>query len=318
MADGSEPDRPATLGRFELGRQLGVGGMGVVVEARDPRLHRMVALKRMRPDVTRSAVARARFLREAQVLARLHHPNVVTVFEVGEADDEIFIAMEVVAGDTLRDWMRTPHDWREVVDVFQAIGRGLAAAHALGLVHRDVKPANILIDRDGTPKIADFGVARAFHGDDDAAGPISATSSLAHTLTSTGGVMGTPAYMAPEQGRGGQVDGRADQYAFCVSLHEALTGARPGDAAAVDEARCFLVEGRPGDALARLASAQPLAAGGDPEVVAAIRFYLARAHVDRGDDRARNLTEARAARKVLGPAETDELRDMDRWLAAHR
>jgi serine/threonine protein kinase len=221
---------PATIAHFELGRQLGRGGMGVVYEARDVLLERPVALKLMSGQRARTASAQARVLREGQALARLKHPNVVTVYEIGIADGQAFIAMELLGGATLRDWLDQPRDWRAIVDVFLAAGRGLAATHALGLVHRDVKPANILLDRDGTPKLGDFGVV-AIAGAGATTG--SAIAARARTLTTTGSVMGTPAYMAPEQLEGRPADPRADQYAFCVSLVEGLTGAVPGDRAAV-------------------------------------------------------------------------------------
>jgi tetratricopeptide (TPR) repeat protein/tRNA A-37 threonylcarbamoyl transferase component Bud32 len=205
--------------------------MGVVFEARDTILDRTVALKLVRPDARlRGDKARARLLREGQALARLKHPNVVTVFEVGAAEDEIFIAMELVEGASLRDWMQAPHDWREIVDLFVAVGRGLAAAHALGLVHRDVKPSNVFLDGAGTPKVGDFGlVASAGALDEDVGDPAVTSSPLERTLTSTGSVMGTPAYMAPEQVHGERADARADQFAYCVSLYEALTGRLPGE-----------------------------------------------------------------------------------------
>jgi tetratricopeptide (TPR) repeat protein len=217
-------DGSATLGHFEIGRRIGGGGMGVVFEARDTVLGRTVAVKLVRPGSS-DEKARARLLREAQTLARLKHPNVVTVFEVGTAGEEIFIAMELVEGGTLREWMREPRDWREVVDLFLAVGRGLAAAHALGFVHRDVKPSNIFLDRDGTPKIGDFGLVSSPsvpEGDRDQSG----RSVLEIRVTTS--MFGTPAYMSPEQLQGGRADARADQFAYCVSLHEALTGKLPG------------------------------------------------------------------------------------------
>jgi tetratricopeptide (TPR) repeat protein len=217
----------ATLGHFEIGRRLGGGGMGVVFEARDTVLDRTVAIKLVRAGAS-GEKARARLLREAQALARLKHPNVVTVFEVGTAGEEIFIAMELVAGATLREWMREAHGWREVVDLFLAIGRGLAAAHALGLVHRDVKPSNIFLDRDGTPKIGDFGLVSSAGATEDEHDESGRNSALESNITTTGNVLGTPAYMSPEQVQGRRADARGDQFAFCVSLHEALTGKLPG------------------------------------------------------------------------------------------
>ncbi len=225
-------ERP-TLGHFELGPVLGSGGMGVVFSARDTVLDRQVAVKLLRPDAGAGGErARRRLLREAQVLARLKHPNIVTVFEVGSIGVDIFLAMELLEGETLREWIRVARDWRVVVDVFLAIGRGLAAAHASGLVHRDVKPSNIFLDRDGTPKIGDFGLV-SWHGQlsDEDSQESGRSPAFDETLTTDSGVVGTPAYMAPEQVRGGRADARADQYAYCVSLVQALSGHLPGDPA---------------------------------------------------------------------------------------
>jgi serine/threonine protein kinase len=223
---GGDPDRPVTLGRFQLGAHLGSGGMGSVFEARDTSLGRTVAIKLLRPGAS-GEKGRARLLREAQALARLKHPNIVTVFEVGVAGEEVFVAMELVAGGTLREWMVSPHGWREVTDLFLALGRGLATAHALGLVHRDVKPSNIFLDLDGTPKLGDFGLVSPV-------GASEAVDSGEHRpvpqgdLTASGQVMGTPAYMSPEQLQGQPADARADQFAYCAAFHEALTGSLPG------------------------------------------------------------------------------------------
>ncbi len=219
---------PPALPQFEIGARLGGGGMGVVFEACHVVLQRRVALKFTHPETARSDKAHRRLLREAKALARLNHPNIVTLFEVGTVGDEMFIAMELVGGGTLRDWMKTPHDWREIIDMFFAFGCGLAAAHELGLVHRDINPSNVFLDHDGTPKIGDFGLVRV-DGDDDLEPDLACAilSRVDVTMTTTGRVLGTPAYMAPEQLRAGRVDARADQYAYCASLHEALTGQLP-------------------------------------------------------------------------------------------
>jgi serine/threonine protein kinase len=222
---------PSTIAHFELGQQLGRGGMGVVYEARDVLLDRPVALKLLHGGRRHAASAQARVLREGQALARLKHPNVVTVYEIGVAGEQAFIAMELLTGATVHHWLKEPRDWQAIVDVFLAAGRGLAATHALGLVHRDVKPANILLDRDGTPKLGDFGVVAIAGATPDAGTTM--IGGVARTLTTTGVVMGTPAYMAPEQLEGRRADPRADQYSFCASLVEALTGAVPGDRGAV-------------------------------------------------------------------------------------
>ena len=217
------------LGRFEIERVLGMGGMGVVFVARDPVLDRRVAVKlvRLAGDAPETLVARARLLREAQAMARVTHPNVVTVYEAGLIDRGVYIAMELVEGMTLREWTRRARPWREVVDVFLAAGRGLAAAHASGLVHRDFKPANVFVDDSGRVKVGDFGLVGSGEPADAAQGP---RPDSAIQDATAGMVGGTPAYMAPEQHAGARVDARADQYAYCVSLHEALTGRRPTEA----------------------------------------------------------------------------------------
>jgi hypothetical protein len=195
--------------------------MGLVLKCVDADLGRPVALKLVREGASHPAY-RARLLREAQAMARLEHPNVVKVYEVGSDRDRLFIAMELVDGVTLSSWLRDKHSWRDVVDMFVQVGEGLAAVHDSGLVHRDFKPDNVLVDRSGRARVADFGIARI-------------ADASAQTLTNTGALMGTPGYMAPEQQFGADVDARADQYSYCVALREAL-GGRP-----LDDARWTMV-----------------------------------------------------------------------------
>ncbi len=202
----------ARVGRYVILDWLGEGGGGVVYGAYDPDLDRRVALKLLKVAEGSSEEASA-LLREARALARLSHPNVVRVHDAGTFDDQVFLAMELVVGKNLRAWLR---DVRPATsDVMRAMvraGRGLAAAHAAGLVHRDFKPENVLLGDDGRARVADFGLARL--------------ESAAHE----GGrvVAGTPAYMAPEQKAGGAVDARTDQYAFCLTLEEALAATSRG------------------------------------------------------------------------------------------
>jgi serine/threonine protein kinase len=242
-------EAPPSLGRFAIGRSLGAGGMGVVFEARDTVLDRAVALKLVRPGTSPDPAQG--LLREAVALAQLVHPNVVTVFDVGPIGDDVFIAMELVDGDTLRAWMTGAHPWRAIVDMFMAAGRGLAAVHALGRVHRDFKPSNVLIDRAGTPKVGDFGLV-CVDGED------------AH-----GVVMGTPGYMAPEQARGGRIDARADQYAFAVALLEALGDAGPA------RLRPILARARADDPAARFPSMNALLAALARARRGPLRWWLA-------------------------------------------
>ncbi|MEJ7598886.1 MAG: serine/threonine-protein kinase [Kofleriaceae bacterium] len=207
------------LGRFTLVRRLGEGAMGEVFAAHDPELDREVALKLLR-------ISSERLRREARAMARLNHPNVVTVYELGTDGRRAFCAMELVDGQTLRGWLVTPRTWREVLEVAVAVGRGLAAAHAAGLVHRDVKPENVLIGRDGRTLVTDFGLAKL--AQDEPSRAITASGhETVNAMTATGAIVGTPAYMAPEQLAGKAVDERSDQFSYCVTIYEALFGARP-------------------------------------------------------------------------------------------
>lgn len=222
--------QPSMIGRFVVIGELGQGAMGQVLRAYDPKLLREVAIKLVR---VRNPVASARMLREAQALAQLSHPNVVSIYDVGEQQGTVFIAMEYVPGRSLREWLEDERpDWRETVELAQAAGHGLAAAHRAGLVHRDVKPDNILVADDGRVRVVDFGLARAdpnatesFDDGDAAAGWSDPSGSS--SLTQAGTTVGTLAYMAPEQHMGAVADARSDQYSLCVTLFEMLYGRRP-------------------------------------------------------------------------------------------
>ena len=207
------------LGRFKLGAVIGSGAMGTVFTATDPDLGRTVAVK-----VLHDEHARPRLLREAKAMARLSHPNVVPVHEIGTGEP-VFIVMELVGGGTVRQWLAEPRSLAEITAVFEQAGRGLAAAHAAGLVHRDFKPENILRGDDGRVRVVDFGlVANRGEREEPA---VSDGSPLDLALTHTGLVLGTPAYMAPEQHRGEVADARSDQFGFAVAFYEALYGERP-------------------------------------------------------------------------------------------
>jgi tetratricopeptide (TPR) repeat protein/predicted Ser/Thr protein kinase len=208
--------------RYEIEKQLGSGGMGTVYLARDKSLGREVALK-----VHRAGSGHDRLHREAIAMAKLAHPNVVTVFEVTSIDDRLSVAMEYVRGTTLRGWLKADErHWRDTVAMLLGAGAGLAAAHDAGLVHRDFKPENVLVGTDGRPRVGDFGLARV--GAELVAPPKDDVMlSLTTPMTVTGTVLGTPAYMSPEQLGGEIVDARADQFAFCVVAWECLYGKRP-------------------------------------------------------------------------------------------
>jgi len=258
--DAREPtplDAP-TLGRYRLERKLGEGGMGVVHAAFDPDLERRVALKVLRvDDRSGSSEARQRLLREARAMARLTHPNVVVVHEVGNAHGRDYVAMELIDGDSVSDWLRgAKRDPDEILSAFLAAGRGLAAAHAANLVHRDFKPHNILRGHDGRVVVTDFGLARgldtlpaikpdAFETTIQAHAAANAanTPSSLSGLTLTGSVLGTPAYMAPEQWNAQAIGPAADQFAFCVALWEALVGERPYRGDTVEQLKAAVERG---------------------------------------------------------------------------
>jgi tRNA A-37 threonylcarbamoyl transferase component Bud32 len=246
---GDEPlddadDAPRQLGRFHVLEQLGQGGMGRVFLAEDPDLGRRVAIKLLHERVELESRGRARLEREARALAALSHPNVVHVYEIGAHEGHVFVAMERVPGQSLKVWLsERPRSWREIVEMFCAAGDGLAAAHKAGIVHRDFKPDNVLVDPEGRPRVVDFGLATPSAADDTSGDAEQAEVQL-DGLTATGTVMGTPAYMSPEQHTGGPPDARSDQFSFCVALFEALFGVRPFRGATLDLLRHAVVRGR--------------------------------------------------------------------------
>jgi len=248
------------IGRFHVLRLLGEGGMGMVFAGYDEELGRKVAIKLLRKVASEDSIGRARLLREAQTLARLSHPNVVTVYEVGEFGRQVYIAMEFVLGETLQSYMQSRRrSWRELIAVFVEAGRGLAVAHAAGILHRDFKPANVLLGEDGRVRVVDFGLALTQEpagATTDAlathvrlAGPDVAAAAHSHSritegLTVAGSIMGTPAYMAPERFTFDRtIDPRSDQFGFCVALFEGLYGARPFPGRAFEDVRDAIVRG---------------------------------------------------------------------------
>lgn len=230
----SPPPSASRFGRYVIIDTVGMGGMGVVYRAYDPKLDRKVAVKLLLPG---RASRQERLVREAKAMARMSHPNVVPIHDVGEIDGHIFIAMDFVDGQTLTDWLRScDRSPLEIMSIFRGAAAGLSAAHEVGVVHRDFKPDNVLVDGKGRPQVTDFGVAAdvptATTEDQRAKPPLSGESSK---LTREGAIVGTPAYMAPEQFEGTTADERSDQFSFCIALWEALwkqrpfAGATPGD-----------------------------------------------------------------------------------------
>ena len=255
--------RGASVGRYVVLETLGTGGMGIVYAAFDPELDRKIALKLLRPGTRRDPeLARARLLREAQTLAKLSHPSVITVHDVGTYEDQVFVAMEFVDGCDMGQWLREqPRGHEELLPLLRMAGEGLAAAHAAGLVHRDFKPENVLVGRDGRVRVVDFGLARTADDEDAAASgaeeqtqaepepeldsvDVSATHRPSQRLTEAGAVMGTPRYMAPEQHRGTRADARSDQFSFCVALYEALYREHPFAGETVPQIAYSVLSGR--------------------------------------------------------------------------
>jgi eukaryotic-like serine/threonine-protein kinase len=267
-------------GRYELVRPLGHGAMATVDLARDVELDRPVALKRLAENLARDDDLRRRFVREARLAARLAHPNVVRVFDVGEDDGRPFIAMEYVEGENLAELVarRGPLAPSEAASLGVQICAALAAAHAAGLVHRDVKPQNLLLSRDGVLKLGDFGIAVGHEGT---------------RLTLEGTVLGTAGYLAPEQARGERVTAAADIYAVGAVLYELLTGEPPRGISTL--AQLGATDGfDPPDVAARVPSAPP-------GLVAAMRECLSA----RPEDRPRSAAAlARRLAPIAAEAQT--------------
>ncbi|MCP3135955.1 serine/threonine-protein kinase [Pyxidicoccus xibeiensis] len=272
-------ERGATLSRYVVLERIGAGAMGVVYAAYDPELDRQVALKVLHPEGRQVEELRLRLVLEAQALARLSDTHVVGVHDVGRHGDAVFLAMELVDGTTLAEWLKQPRSWQEVLRVFREAGQGLAAAHAAGLVHRDFKPTNVLVGRDGRARVTDFGMARPLNR----AGPTASrsarepgptpTSPLSSPLTRTGMLLGTPAYMAPELVEGRRADALSDQFSFCVALHEALYRVRPFAGDSLEAVTRAALEGR----------VRP--AGRDTKVPAWVRRAVVRGLQPRPEDR---------------------------------
>jgi len=223
--------------------------MGAVFAAYDEQLDRKVALKLLHPTGVEQRAQRQRVLREAQALARVAHPNIVHVYDVGEVNGQIFIAMEYIAGMTLAAWQRERRSSRDVLRVYRQAGAGLLAVHQTGLVHRDFKPDNVLLDRKEHARVVDFGLARLLNSEIgiSVAGKREGSASmpaLRTPVTADDVIAGTPGYMAPEQYSGGVVDSRSDQFSFCVAVYEALYGCMPFAGDTVAEISANVLAGR--------------------------------------------------------------------------
>jgi eukaryotic-like serine/threonine-protein kinase len=257
-----------TVGRYVILQEVGAGAMGVVFAAFDPELNRKVALKILHPSrragAKAAAGARARLLREAQAIARVSHPHVISVYDVGTVNDAVFVAMEFIEGTTLTQWLEQSRTIDEIVAVFVQAGRGLAAAHRAGLIHRDFKPDNVLVKLETSAeetlrpqvRVSDFGLARTdpslardSESDDllEIAAPRSSMSEsdiLTSPLTQVGAVVGTPRYMAPEQHFGNDSDPRSDQFGYCVALYIALYKQDPFSAPSLERLALAKQQGR--------------------------------------------------------------------------
>jgi predicted Zn-dependent peptidase len=264
------------IGRYKVIKKLGAGGMGAVFEAEDPELDRKVAIKLLHGT---SDTASARLVREAKALAKLRHPNVVTIYEVGRDSGDAFVAMELVAGTTLREWLHGEHSFAARLDAMIQAGQGLAAAHAEGLIHRDFKPENAMVGADGRVQVLDFGLAKsATTPSMDPEEPAPRPSQEAvDFITRTGTLLGTPAYMAPEQFAAADTDARTDQFAYCVALFEVLHGFRPF----AGHSHAMLCEAV---STGRIVEGRPLSPQVPPHVQAAILRGLSVKPADRFPD----------------------------------
>ncbi len=250
---------PGTLiGAYRIEAPLGEGGMGTVYRALDTKLNRPVAIKVLSDELA-DVAARRRFQREAQMASSLNHPHILTVYDVGEFEGRQYLVTEFIDGGTLKDWCGEKRTWRQIVDLLTGVADGLAAAHAAAILHRDVKPANILVAKNGYAKLADFGLAKLDAGD----APADTTRTLTEGHTRPGVVVGTIAYMSPEQASGRKLDARSDVFSFGVVLYELLAGKRPFSGATELELLKTVIHGAP----------EPLAA----EIPLALRMVVEKA-----------------------------------------
>src|SRR5262245_12976047 len=259
------------VGRYIIEGAIARGGTGAVFRAHDPELGRSIAIKLIHPDIAAASERfEQRLLRESKAMAKVAHPNVITVYDIGRFDGQVFIAMELALGGTLRTWLSAERrDHREVITRFVLAGRGLRAAHEMGLVHRDFKPDNVLVTADGDVRVADFGLVGNIDGPADHGGHAASSDLL---LTQVGARVGTPRYMAPEQHEGARTGAAADQFAFGVAFYEALYGEHPFGGSTWSELALAVTGG------------QLRPAPADTDVPAALRKIVVRAlRVDPGE-----------------------------------
>ena len=221
-----ELDPPTTLAHYRIVSKLGVGGMGEVYLAEDTRLDRKVAIKFLTEEFSRDSNRLRRFIQEAKATSALNHPNILTVYEIGQVDEKNYIATELIDGQTLRQELKKePIPLNRILEIGAQVCEALAAAHAAGIIHRDIKPENIMIRKDGYAKVLDFGLAKLAQPERSAAGPEDATRFQVNT--DPGMVMGTVLYMSPEQARGNATDARTDIWSLGVVLYEMLARRLP-------------------------------------------------------------------------------------------
>jgi serine/threonine protein kinase/WD40 repeat protein len=287
MNEGSIPSG-ARFGVYRIDGIIGEGGMGVVYRAFDTKLNRPAAIKVLSDEIA-DAAARRRFQREAQTVSSLNHPHILTVYDAGEYDGRQYLVTEFVDGGTLRDWVsESPRSWRQIVELLAGVADGLAAAHGAGILHRDIKPENVLVTRSGYAKLADFGLAKLELG----AGVEGATKSFAAADTRAGVVVGTLAYMSPEQSAGQPLDVRSDVFSFGVLLYELLARRRPFEGTTILEVLHAIARQPP----------EPLG----PEIPAELQFVVQKALEKEPSDRYQSMRELVVDLRRLGRRRTEE------------
>lgn len=295
------PGPGVQLGQYRLENAIGAGGMGIVFRAVDTRLNRPVAIKFLSDDLA-DAAARRRFQREAQMASSLNHPHILSVYDVGEFDGRQYLVTEFVDGGTLKEWaLRQPRNWEDVAQLLTGVADGLATAHQAGILHRDIKPDNILVTASGYAKLADFGLAKLEDGP-----PESATRTLTEELTRKGMIIGTIAYMSPEQASGKGLDARSDMFSFGAVLYEMLCGQRPFRAATNLELLQQVIHAKPA----------PMNEDIPEPLRALVTKALENSPADRYPSMRELVSDLRAVQRPSGQAAAAPRRHHGRWIAA--